>query len=751
MRTPTGAEVAVLNNPERSVATRLQIQNIDGTWKTLTNLSGVGFSGLNFLKSVSWGTDIDSPTWNGSVTLASEIQISPLAKVSISPYMTTSPANVDDGGDPAPLIEGMRRIRWYTTVADLVGGSATEHKVFDGYVVEVQHSGDDLSLSVSDIGHALVIAQIESERLYDATGVLLEDQIQTVLYDTMETSAPPLTADVSIAGDVTLSSKYTQDRVKLMEAIRNLAQLTVGANVRYRWVGEDMALTLWLPPRDATMLDGSEDFTYDKDRMEPTVSFREKTDDIRNVGSIWYQDSDKKAVVEITYNVQASINKYGRRYFEFREAATSQINTAPEATDFIKSAIDDLAQPKAEKQFTAPYNWAADIYDVYKLLPNDIYYSEPQWHAVTRIQHEITDGGRAVTTFDTRGNVAGYSRRWIAVEGKGAKPPQSDILTASIGMGGEGSMYGGEFFDGKVDGCVWPWLFIGSAINKVHIWARSNAPDAVAIQWPPTGSDIYKAVTLVRPEGKTPREGNYTFGPGEMEGLVVWRIPIPVPTNPGLKRAVIIKAETLTGVFGPEQRWIATAQDTPGYPDPGGYSAVAITRIAPTTVRLAWTPVMSSAGATHISRDGIPITLVEDDGSPKTWDDEEVHADKAYLYQIHRLVISTSGARTRIEIPPWASGIVMPIPTLSTAGARLRVRLDAPTTVPGGTVAVRIEKSSDSGNSEPWTIAVPSLLLGDFPYYDMVVLARQYYRYIALNSGGGDIDTSAPRYWIGLR
>lgn len=746
MRTITTAERTLLSSDEREVTRRVEVQNIDGTWKELTSLSGTGFSNLDFVESLEWGRGIDDPTWTGTVTLVSS-QVAPSgADISLSPQVETSPANVDDVGDPAPLLEGMRRVRWFTTTKDFAGGSFTEHKVFDGYVVEVAHDGEAIALSCADLGHLLVITQIEDERVYDATGQLLEDAIQQILDDNFGAGVIPLVVDSSITAEpIVLSSKFKQERVKVMEAIVNLAQNTRGAVVRYQWNGENMELTLFAPPRGST----TSLFSYPKTRINPDAKFVVKTDDIRNVGTIKYRDSDKKQVVSISYTVPASVTLYGRRYFEFTEAATSQINTEAEAIAFLSTAIDDLAQPKAEGAYEPDYNWAIDVYDVYTFVANDVQFTSDQLHSITSVRHSLA-AGQAVSRIETRGNVAGYSRRWIKIEGKGATPIDEDLLMVSFGgMGGEASMYGGELFNGKPDGAVWPYIWVGKDIYRVHIWARQTKAGAVVPLWPPTTSDIYKAVTLTRPDGKIPRDGNFTYptiAGDPFSGRRFWRNQIPIPTVPGATRAIIMRGEKLDGTFGPEWRAYAQAVEGSGS-DPGEMAFVSVTRINATTVRVQHQLTNEPAGV-MIFRDDVPIDTVA--GSSSTvleWFDEELNPAKSYLYQVNAVSNNNSGARVIVLVPAWTTTLAFTNGTPKfedVAGVGPRVRIEY-TGAPVGTVKVRVQKSRDA-TYDPYT-TVKDVPIASFPFFDAVVLAGAFYRLQALDSDGNVLDTSLPIYW----
>lgn len=740
MRTVTAGERTILDSDERSVVPRIEIQNVDGTWKDYSNFA-YGDAQLDFLLGLDWGTSIDDPTWTGQVRLAASAKAPDGTDVSLSPYVESSPANVDDAAAPAPAIDGMRRVRWFTKTALLDGVAVTEHKVFDGYVVEVDHDNDEIVLSVSDLGHLLVTTQIEAERVYPA-GLLLEEAIQQILDDNMGAGVITLAVDPSITAEpIVLSSKFKVDRIKVMDAIRNLAQNTVGAVVRYVWNGEDMELRLFMPPRGST----TSLFTYSKDRVFPEANFRVKTDDIRNVGTIRYQDSEKKAVVAVSYEVPLSVALYGRRYFEFTEASASQINTEAEARRYLTAAIDDLAQPKAEGAYNAPYNWAADVYDLYTFTANGVHFTSDQLHAVARVAHSIS--GDATTRLETRGNVAGYSRRWIAVEGPGATPPETDILAVTGGDPiGEDQMYGGEIFNTSegpsVDGCGWLKMNWGSTVRRVHCWSRETKPGNPAL-WPVKGSVMYHAWTIERPEGKTPREGNLVRA---SDGRTIWAMQVPNPTRPNRTRTMIVQSEDYDGNYGPEEKHSFVAAAVPGRLYPADFVSFSVVRIDATTVRVTWTPV-SDQGQTLIFRDGVNIHQVdENDFTTKTWDDEELLAEKAYLYQINKVLAGASGPREQVLIPAWVSSVEFAAPTLGSLFGLPRAVLTAPTASPGTTDKIRIEKSVDAGQYDPWTV-VTEIALADFPYYDAIVIAGQFYRYLALAADGSVLDASLPVYW----
>lgn len=727
-RSTTADELTVLGSYGRRVTpVRAEISRDGTTWVDLSA----------YFKGASVSDNVDAPTWTGSVTLVDEVD-----GVSIAPDVETSPMN-----SPDPLLDGMRRFRLFSTSSLLNGTLASEHKMFDGYVVDVEQE-TDVSLQIADLGHRLLIAQVEDERVYGSTaGVLLETVIQQILDDTMGVGAFTLVVDASITAEPPVMLKqFALERAHVLEAIRNLALNTIGANVRYVWNGDDMELTLFLPPRSKTVAD----FTFSAANYYRTPRWRRNTSDIRNKGRLYYRDTTKKSVAYVTGSVPASITRYFPRYFEFREEATKNIDSEPEAQRMLNAALSDLSTPKAEKSFTTPLAWPFQVHDLFTMQANGRQYTSDQDMFVTSLTHTWGAAKATRTNFEVRGTIAGFYNNWLIQEGEGPKPNNENLLSVALGMGGEGTMYGGELFSGVQQGCVWPFLFIGPSVKRVHIWARNNAPGALVPEWPPTSSDMYKAVTLERADvdGKIPREGNFVW-PGEpWDGIKFWRIPIPIPTgkdSDGTIRTVVIKAESYSGVFGPEQRLVATAIDDPAA-DPGDYATLSVERIDATTVQIVRLPATPS-GATLVMRNGIPIDVVLDDGTEQTWLDEDLNPARGYIYQVCRFMNNQSGSRTLVPIDPWgtAFGFATGTPTLDYVSNAPRVRIDA-TGLPGGTLKVRIKKSEDEGATDPWAVAA-TVDVADLPYYDVVVRAGQFYQLEALGAADALLDTSLPVYW----
>lgn len=755
-RTSTTLEKTVLGERSRLISpVRVEVMDTALAWQPLHNLTIGAGSGLNFFKQATWGTNVDAPTWTGTVQLAESIRKAGV-EYSIAPDVLTSPIN-----SPDPLLDGMRRIRWFGTTKRLDGTAGTEHKQFDGYIVDLEQQ-DGIALTVSDLGHLLVQTQIEDTRVYGSdAGELIQTVIQQILDDNMGVGVVTLVVDASITSvPATKVKKFAQDRVRVMEAIRGLALNTIGACVRYMWNGEDMELRLFMPPRAKV----TADFTFTADNYEPKPKWARKTDDVRNVGRLYFQDTNNKTVAFVEASVPASVTRYGRRYFEFREIATKNIDSTPEGQRMIDAAVADLAFPKAEKAFTTQFAWPFEPWDLFTMTANGRQYTTDQPQYVTAVTHTLGTAGATRSSFDTRGTIAGFFNNWLVQEGKGATPPDDDSLFVQSGYFGEGTMYGGELFSeiggiGEPNGCIWVFCFVGKDIRRIHGWARNNAPGTLVPDWPPTSANMYKAFTIERPEGDRAL-GNFVW-PGGAEpmegdpyvGINFWRTIIPVPTgrnNDGTIRTIIIMPETWDGSFGEEVRISAAAIDDAN-PDPGGFTSLTVTRIDPTTVRVVASTAPDSPGSgIFIFRDGVNIDSFNQpggSGGPFTWDDTGLKAQKQYRYSIFRIRNAHSGERTQFTIDPWgtAFSFAAGTPTLSMAFPGPRVVIDV-AGVPAGTDKIEVQKSKDSGQYDPWTTAA-RLNVSDFPFLDAVAKAGQYYKLVAFDTGNVVVGSTLPVFW----
>lgn len=150
---------------------------------------------------------------------------------------------------------------------------------------------------------------------------------------------------------------------------------------------------------------------------------------IRNVVQVKY-GVDPRERTTIVADDTASITKYGRRFMEIAEAATSQIDTISEAHTLANAIVDDLKEPDLDKSVTIPFFWPVEFGDYYTFEANDVHYDTDQSLAVLGFRHSLTEK-KCRTVLSCRGKPAGGLKRWFMNE---ARP----------GVGGENNFYNSD-------------------------------------------------------------------------------------------------------------------------------------------------------------------------------------------------------------------------------------------------------------------------------------------------------------------
>ncbi len=366
-----------------------------------------GVTGYVFAGNAANGFDVDF------VSLA----YAPTAK-SIAPLLVASPLN-RAAGIYSPLLDIGRGIRLSVAVMDAgVSPSGGDWKIiFLGRIDKVAWPADPIQLDCSDLGAWLMDTQIETKDPYGSgAGVAVETVMQDILtaWPSGIGAVPTLDVPVSPAW---LLHAYAQDRVKVLEALLALAQ-QIGWDVRYRFdVADVCQLMLWEPDRTKVVSDaviGPTQYT-DVTLLELAIA------DIRNVVSVPYVKSTGEVDVESAQDV-GSIARYGRRWMEIAEGASSNIDTSAEALAFAVACAHDLSNPIAEQDVTLLLFWPAQFADLYTFTANGMHYDVDQQLAVVSVRHEFSNG-QGVTTLKCRGTVAGAYSRWLKTEGIAKKPP----------------------------------------------------------------------------------------------------------------------------------------------------------------------------------------------------------------------------------------------------------------------------------------------------------------------------------------
>jgi hypothetical protein len=322
------------------------------------------------------------------------------AGASLSPLMGGSALNVDDLGAFSPAIDRGRGIRFSAAK----NGTATYRELLAGRINRVDWSQDPIVLDVADQGAWLADTQIKVEGTEYGTmpvGTALEVVIQNIVDATPSGKGTPgLYTPVSPSFLITT---WAQGRVKVLEAIRDIALQSTGWDVRFRYDASHVSrLTLLDPQRDRTSVDA----TITSYRAIRALAL--DIANIRNSGLTLYTDVDGDSHT-ITATDDTSIADFGERYFEL--PSSEAIDTEAEATALLGTVIHDLAGAPAELTLELDFFWPVQLYDRFTIPANGRHFDEDQEFAVSGYQHSF-DGGHAITTMTLAERVIGAYDDW---------------------------------------------------------------------------------------------------------------------------------------------------------------------------------------------------------------------------------------------------------------------------------------------------------------------------------------------------
>lgn len=161
MRTIATGDSQILSasSQERGARVRVSVKDAGGTFRDLTT-----YPEEDFVESVSWREDVDSPGATASVALKRAV-----GEKSVVPLHETSPLN--KGWNPATayaaLLEIGREVKIEAGVTrDLEATPDTWLEVFRGYVDTIDWAGESVQLECSDLFAKLRDTWIETERVY---------------------------------------------------------------------------------------------------------------------------------------------------------------------------------------------------------------------------------------------------------------------------------------------------------------------------------------------------------------------------------------------------------------------------------------------------------------------------------------------------------------------------------------------------------------------------------------------------------
>jgi len=300
----------------------------------------------------------------------------------------------------------------------LISGAARFYKVTTAGTAAVSEPSWPASGTVS----SNTVVFTYQGTLSATTGYAVEAVMQQILNDNGFSSFT-LSTPTSPSWNITA---YRQERTSVFDALRTLA-LQIGWDLRMKWnsTASEFRLTFYDPNRSKT----SPDFTFTQDMYEAVTGAAIDSADIRNVVRVIFLNAATttpdgivpRDFVEVSD--ANSITKYGRRYFEIAEDATSNIDSSSEATTLANAALSDLKEPTLSHEVVLAYAFPwAELNDLFRFNTNGRHYSSNQDLACVAIQHDAFEG-ELKTTLSCRGKPTAGARIWA-----GMNRPLPDLI-----------------------------------------------------------------------------------------------------------------------------------------------------------------------------------------------------------------------------------------------------------------------------------------------------------------------------------
>lgn len=412
MRTITASQERVLSLEHRSEHIRVRVdRDGSGTFVDLRSLAD-----YDWIDSVRWGQNVDKPVGEATIVLVRENY-----QLSLAPLDAASKFN-----QASQMIEVHRDVFVDTAVLpmDAQPVESDWEEQFNGKIYKIKWGGKKsrLTLKCRDQGGDIQSEFVETQTRHggDFTGGVdtgaapqqLDDVIQDVL-DTHATSAPTLLVATTPSYAV---NEYLQQKQPVLKAIRVLGML-IGFDVRYRWdnAGGNFRLTLIEPDRTPAGVDR----TFDQNDYDdlPVVDISEVN--VRNFIRVIYLDSTTNVRTIVERSDAASITRYGRRFMEITEGASSVIRDSATAGRLADAALAELEDPELEGSVLMSYFPKVQLMDFYRFVANDVHYNADQDLAVGGFTHVAKSGARSSikTTMQLRGNPSMGKKRWLALDG----------------------------------------------------------------------------------------------------------------------------------------------------------------------------------------------------------------------------------------------------------------------------------------------------------------------------------------------
>lgn len=414
MLTLSAQQTRALALPDRAARVRVLVDRDGfGSFVDLTTLESRSWIG-----SVECGDTVDAVCATARVTLRREE-----FKLSLSALVQGSKLN-QVSGVYVPLVSIGRRIRIEATVNAVDTTPNEWTSIFEGAIDEMDLGGNDavLTLQCRDNAGLLVDTFIEQQIVYGTAypGTAVETIMQSILDDNLGLGVVTLFVPVSPGFNII---PYIQEKQPVAEALRILAG-NFGWLIKYRWDGGTSAwrLTLYDPGRSKVV----PDYTFAGSAYYALPQVAVSRQDIRNKVAVTYTD----AVTGIRATVLApdvpSQLKYGVRYMEINEAASSQLDSVGEANTLAAAVLADLKEPNVDQTTDQPFHLPVETGDLYRFSANGVHYDTDQDLAVVGWHHTLS-GDRSRTALQLRGKPSGGFTRWLQLEGRDGVSPTADF------------------------------------------------------------------------------------------------------------------------------------------------------------------------------------------------------------------------------------------------------------------------------------------------------------------------------------
>lgn len=250
-----------------------------------------------------------------------------------------------------------------------------------------------------------------------ATGVALETVINQILADNGLGALFTLQVPVSPSWNV---RPYIQERGTVLDALNTLV-LQLGWYIRYEWSSSlgRYELTLKEPNRTAATADKTLAVDDEYEVSEAGIDIT----NVRNVVQVVYGDASQTDAAgnprrKVRVQVDAtSINKYGRRWMEIAEGATSAISSQAEADRLALACLADLKEPQLGLTVSFGIDPHLERGDMVLVPADGLRFTTDQILSVKSLRHNIS-ANECRTELELLGKPVAFRAQWIKLDGR---------------------------------------------------------------------------------------------------------------------------------------------------------------------------------------------------------------------------------------------------------------------------------------------------------------------------------------------